>query len=200
MGDAVVGLVVAEYLYQYYPHESEGHLAQMKSYLVSRKHLAVCAERLGLGEYLKLGRGELSSGGKRRGSLLANAMEAVLGAVILDGGYADARRVVLKVLEKDMKDGLGQVKDRKSRLQEKVQTIFRALPEYELVRETGPAHDRVFEVEVRFGTELLGTGSGLSKREASQEAARAALKVLKDRGEQWYEPYLDILPRSKQSS
>lgn len=196
LGDSVLGLAVAEYLYKEFPDEPEGQLAQMKSYLVSRKHLAVCASRLKLGPYLQLGKGEENSGGKRRQSLLANCFEAVLGAIFLDGGYTKVRRVVILILGQDMRSGLGAVKDEKSRLQEKVQTIFQALPQYEITQETGPAHDRLFEVSVSFGGEVLGQGSGRSKREASQAAARQALKVFYQRGDAWYEPYLGSLPRS----
>lgn len=196
LGDSVVGLVVADYLYRIYPQQPEGQLAQMKSYLVSKKHLAVCAARLGLGEYLKFGRGEENSGGKRRESLLANCLEAVLGAVFLDGGFNQARRAVVKFLGEDMDRGLGSLKDAKSRLQERVQVIFSAVPEYTVVSATGPSHQPHFEVEVAFGGEVLGRGEGPSKREASQVAAQSAIKLLKSRGETWYEPFLGLLPRS----
>ena len=197
LGDSVLGLAVAEFLYKEFPDEAEGQLAQMKSYLVSRKHLAVCAQRLKLGPYLKLGKGEENSGGKRRESLLGNCFEAVLGAIFLDGGYTKARRTIISALGDDMRQGLGAVKDEKSRLQEKVQTVFQALPEYTIIKEEGPAHDRSFTVEVSFGGEVLGEGEGRSKREASQAAAKEALKVFYQRGEQWYEPYLGCYPRSK---
>lgn len=196
LGDSVLGLAVAHFLFKEFPEEPEGQLAQMKSYLVSRKHLAVCADRWKLGHYLQLGKGEENSGGKRRESLLANCFEAVVGAVFLDGGYTKARKTIVGVLGDDMRRGLGAVKDEKSRLQEKVQTIFQALPEYRIISETGPAHDRTFEVEVLFGGEVLGSGVGRSKREASQAAAKEALKVFYQRGEDWYEPYLGSLPRS----
>jgi ribonuclease III len=196
LGDSVLGLAVAEFLFKEFPEEPEGQLAQMKSYLVSRKHLAVCADRWKLGQYLQLGKGEENSGGKRRESLLANCFEAVVGAVFLDGGYTKARRAIVGVLGDDMRGGLGAVKDEKSRLQEKVQTVFQALPEYRIIEEKGPAHDRTFEVEVLFGGEVLGQGTGRSKREASQAAAKVALKKFYQRGENWYEPYLGSLPRS----
>ena len=200
LGDSVLGLVVAEFLFREFPQEAEGQLAQMKSYLVSRKHLSVCAAKLDLGIYLRLGRGEENSGGKRRESLLGNAFEALLGAIFLDGGYAKAKRCIISILGDDMRCGLGAVKDEKSRLQEKVQTIFQSLPEYIIVEESGPAHDRTFTVEVFFGGESLGRGSGRSKREASQAAAKAAHKVFYARGDKWYEPYLGKLPRSGSQS
>lgn len=196
LGDSVVGLVVADYLYCSYPELPEGQLAQMKSYLVSKKHLAICAHRLGLGEYLQLGRGEENSGGKRRESLLANSLEALLGAVFLDGGFNQARRVIVKFLGEDMDKGMGSLKDAKSRLQERVQTVFNAVPDYRVVVEEGPSHDPYFEVEVSFGGEVLGKGEGHSKREASQVAAQAAIRVLRERGPNWFRPYLGTLPRS----
>ena len=120
----------------------------------------------------------------------------MIGAVFLDGGYGKARKAIVGVLGEDMRQGLGAVKDEKSRLQEKVQTVFQALPKYRILEETGPAHDRSFVVEVLFGGEVLGQGAGRSKREASQAAAKVALKVFYQRGERWYEPYLGSLPRS----
>jgi len=196
LGDSVLGLAVAEFLFKEFREEAEGQLAQMKSYLVSRKHLAICADRVKLGQYLQLGKGEENSGGKRRESLLSNCFEAVLGAIFLDGGYGKARAVVVSILGDDMRQGLGAVKDEKSRLQEKVQTVFQALPEYRILAECGPPHDRSFTVEVSFGGEILGEGTGRSKREASQAAAKVALKKFYRRGERWYEPYLGKLPRS----
>lgn len=196
LGDSVVGLVVAEYLYRSYPDLPEGQLAQMKSYLVSKKHLAVCAGRLGLGDFLRLGKGEENSGGKRRESLLANSLEAVLGAILLDGGFNQARRAILRFLGDDMDRGIGSLKDAKTRLQERVQVMFNAVPDYSVVVAEGPSHQPHFEVEVAFGGEVLGRGAGSSKREASQVAAQAAIKLLRSRGEEWYQPYLDKLPRS----
>jgi ribonuclease-3 len=196
LGDSVVGLVVADYLYRHNPDLPEGQLAQMKSYLVSKKHLAVCAARLGLGDYLRLGRGEEHSGGKRRESLLANSLEAVLGAIFLDGGFNQVRRSILSFLREDMDKGTGSLKDAKSRLQERIQAVFNAVPEYRVVSEEGPSHDPHFAVEVVFGGEVLGRGEGHSKREASQEAAQAAIKLLRGRGENWYQPYLGMFPRS----
>jgi ribonuclease-3 len=188
--------VVAEYLYRNYPDQPEGQLAQMKSYLVSKKHLAVCANRLGLGDYLQLGRGAESSGGKRRESLLANSLEAVLGAVFLDGGFNQVRRTVLRFLGDDMDRGTGSLKDAKTRLQERIQTIFSAVPEYSVVSAEGPSHEPHFEVEVSLAGDVLGQGEGPSKREAGQAAAQAALKRIRERGEEWYQPYLGQLPRS----
>jgi ribonuclease-3 len=196
LGDSVVGLVVADYLFCHYPDQPEGQLAQMKGYLVSKKHLAVCANRLGLGDYLQLGRGEENSGGKRRESLLANSLEAVLGAVFLDGGFNQVRRTILRFLGEDMDKGIGSLKDAKSRLQERVQAIFNAVPEYHVVAEEGPSHEPFFKVDVKFGDDVLGRGEGPSKREASQVAAQAAIRLLRERGEDWYQPYLGRFPRS----
>ncbi len=196
LGDSVVGLVVADYLFRHNPDLPEGQLAQMKSYLVSKKHLAICAGRLGLGDYLKVGKGEALSGGRRRESLLANCLEAVLGAIFLDGGFNQARRAILRFLSEDMDKGTGSLKDAKTRLQERVQAVFNAVPDYRVVVERGPSHDPHFEVEVCFGEEVLGRGEGSSKRDASQVAAQAAIKVLRERGEEWYHSYLGKYPRS----
>lgn len=196
LGDSVLGLVVADYLFRHYPQKAEGELAQMKSYIVSRKHLAWCANRLGLSEYLKMGRGEESSGGKRRDSLLSDSLEALLGAVFLEGGFSGARKVILSFLSSDMDQGMGSRKDAKSRLQEWLQTVFCAVPQYRVARVEGPPHERKFIVDVYIANEALAQGSGPSKREASQAAARQALKVLRGRGGTWYKPYLGKLKRS----
>ncbi len=194
LGDSVLGLTVVEHLFRIYPKEPEGHLAQIKSYLVSKKHLALCAERLNLGPYLQVGKGEFYAGGRRQSSLLANCLEAVLGAVFLDGGFSKARRVILGFLGDDIKKGLGAVKDEKTRLQEKVQTVFQALPEYRLLSESGPPHDRRFEIEVRLADQALGFGEGHSKREAGRRAAKQALKLLREHGEGWYHLFVSKLP------
>ncbi len=193
LGDSVLGLAVADRLFKQYPGEPEGTLAQIKGYLVSRRHLAVCAERLKLERYLQLGKGEEHAGGKRRKSLQSNCLEAVLGAVYLDGGYSAARRVIHELLDEDFKSGLGAHKDGKTRLQEKVQTVFRALPEYRLVDQVGPPHDRTFEIEVWLAQKRLGSGEGQSKREAGQLAAKQALNALYAAGPEWYRPFLGSL-------
>lgn len=194
LGDSVLGLAVADRLFRQYPNEPEGTLAQIKGYLVSRRHLAVCAERMKLEQYLQLGKGEIHAGGQRRKSLQANCLEAVLGAIYLDGGYTAVRRVTHAMLEEDFQSGLGAHKDEKTRLQERVQTVFRALPEYRLVSELGPPHARTFGIEVWLGEERLGRGEGQSKREAGQLAAKQALNTLYAAGRHWYRPFLNSLP------
>lgn len=196
LGDSVVGLVVADYLFHNYPDKPEGFLAQMKSYLVSGRHLAVCAQRLGLGEYLRIASGRGGGDGRITSSLLANGFEAVLGAIFLDGGFQRARQVVLKFLAKDMDRGLGATKDPKSRLQERLQTVFSTVPDYEVVSVEGPPHERVFEVNAVVANEILGSGRGPSKRAAGKVAAQQAISELKRRGDDWYKPYLGKLPLS----
>ncbi|MGE0491751.1 MAG: ribonuclease III [Vulcanimicrobiota bacterium] len=187
LGDSVLGLVVASYLFRTYPDLSEGDLARMKSHLVSTQHLAEKAAELELGEHLRLGRGEMLTHGRKRRSLLADALEAVIGAVYLDGGFEPARLLVIRLLRNDMDNSLGLRKDYKSALQEWTQSHFKELPEYLVLSEEGPPHERVFEVEVRFHDMRLGGGVGGSKRDASQVAAREALERIKEEEIPWQE-------------
>ncbi|MCA9796313.1 MAG: ribonuclease III [Candidatus Eremiobacteraeota bacterium] len=187
LGDSVLGLVVASYLFKTYPELSEGDLARMKSHLVSTQHLAEIASGLELGDHLRLGRGELLTHGRKRRSLLADALEAVIGSVYLDGGFEPARQLVIRLLQEDMDNGLGLRKDYKSALQEWTQSHFKELPEYLVIREEGPPHERVFEVEVRFHDHRLGGGAGGSKRDASQVAAREALERIRNEEIRWQE-------------
>jgi len=175
LGDAVLGLVAGEMLYERFPFLREGELTRMKSALVNMLSLAGHARNLGLGQALVLGRGEEVSGGRERSSLLADALEALVGAIYLDSGYPAARGFV-NVLFTGLLEGLPQLnRDFKSLLQQETQKHFKALPTYKVVREEGPSHARVFTVEVHFGDEVLGTGSGPSKKEAQQVAAQEAL-------------------------
>lgn len=185
LGDSVLGLVVAGYLYERFPDLPEGRLAQIKATLVSTHHLAQRAREIGLGAHVRLGRGEQMSAGRKRVSLLADALEAVVGAVYLDGGFDASHGVVLKLLQDDMDLGEGLRRDFKSLLQEITQKHFKTLPEYHVMREEGPPHDRIFQVQVVFGGEALGEGTGPSKREASQEAAREALDKVRRGAPEW---------------
>lgn len=181
----MLGLVVAGYLYHRFPDLPEGRLAQIKAQLVSTAHLALKARELGLGAHVLLGRGEQLSAGRKRVSLLADALEAVVGAVYLDGGFEAAENLVLKFLQSDMDLGEGLRRDYKSLLQETTQKHFKTLPDYRVIKEEGPPHDRTFQVQVVFGGEVLGEGSGPSKREASQEAAREALDKVRRGAPEW---------------
>ncbi len=180
LGDAVLGLVVAEQLYRLYPQASEGELSKLKSQLVSEPMLARWAEDLALGEALLLGVGERRSGGHRKPSLLADVMEAVLGAVFLDGGFAAAAGVTSPWLSDVIGSGMNGLPqaDAKTALQERLQAAGQGLPVYHHVREEGPDHRKQFFVECWLGDRCLGKGSGATKKRAEQRAAFMALEQL----------------------
>ncbi len=176
LGDSVLASVVAHALYEEYPGEPEGTLSKKKSLLVSRPSLAAWAEELGLGGRLLLGVGEESTGGRTRHSLLSNALEALIGAIFLDGGYGEAERFVGAWC----RGRLGSLAetDHKSRLQELLQKKHKSPPTYDLTSAAGPDHDKTFAVLVRIGSRELGRGAGKNKKEAEQAAARDALSRL----------------------
>jgi len=183
MGDAVLGLVVCEYLYQNFPACNEGHLSQIKSVVVSATVLASKATELGLGEYLLLGKGEAYGKARQRPSLLADTLEALIGAVYLDGELKEARPFILGLLipeiQKIRQEGYTQ--DYKSVLQELSQRKWRVAPVYQLITSQGPDHDKTFEIKVCIKNKILGVGKGKSKKEAEQAAAeRALLRVQRD--------------------
>jgi len=175
LGDSILAAVVAHQLYAEQPTASEGSLSKKKSQLVARPSLARWAAGLNLGAYLYLGVGEESSGGRTRASLLANALEALIGAVYLDGGYHAATRFVRQCLGRH---GPLEETDYKSRLQEVLQKKYKVPPAYEMMEAAGPDHDKTFQVAVHLGRRLLGRGSGKSKKEAEQAAARNALESM----------------------
>lgn len=176
LGDSILSAVVAHDLYTAYPGDTEGGLSKRKAHLVSRASLAHWAVGINLGAYLFLGVGEESSGGRTRLSLLANALEAVIGALYLDGGYNAAARFIRPWL--DGRHEHVKETDFKSRLQETLQKKFRVTPAYEMTHELGPDHDKTFHVAVHLGKRLLGKGDGKSKKEAEQAAAAKALEHL----------------------
>jgi ribonuclease-3 len=180
LGDAVLGIVISERLYGDYPALSEGHLSQIRALLVRWDTLAEAAERISLGEYLVLGRGEEMSGGRNRPSNLAGALEALIGAAFLDGGITKARKLVLRLLQPEMeKVAAGAVAvDSKSQLQHEVQARWHEIPRYRLVSSLGPDHDKTFTVEVVVHSEVLGRGEGRNKKQAELAAARQALEAL----------------------
>jgi|Deesub1362B_J571_1020462.scaffolds.fasta_scaffold18502_1 ribonuclease-3 len=182
LGDSVLGLLVTEYLYEHFPRKSEGILTQYKSILVSRRVLARHARNLGLGRFLFLGTGEERSGGRRRESILADAFEAIVGAVYLDGGYNAAReflfRTILNRVQAILKEEIHR--NYKSQLLEYTQAKGMGMPEYEVCSERGPEHAKVFEVSVKIRGQVLGVGVGTSKKRAEQQAARIALEALKE--------------------
>jgi ribonuclease-3 len=181
LGDAVLGLVAAESLYLRHPEMPEGELTKLKSRLVSRPVLARFADELELGEELRLGVGEERSGGRRKASLLADAWEAVVGAVYLDGGLEAAARCVRRQLDAALEQRQEGPTDAKTRLQEEVQARGWSLPAYALLEAAGPDHAKSFTVECRIRGERCGVGQGRSKKRAEQAAAAAALEGLAGR-------------------
>ncbi len=179
LGDAVLGLVAADWLFEMHAGRAEGELSLRKSMLVSEGALAGYAEKLALGEGLRLGAGEERSGGRLKASLLADALEALFGAVYLDAGFDAARRVVRQYLEIASELPMEQrALDPKTTLQEQIQARGWPLPIYSVVEESGPDHDKVFTVEVRIRGELAGRGIGRTKKGAEQAAASGALAIL----------------------
>ncbi len=178
LGDSVLGLVTVEWLFSEHPEVSEGELSKLKSRLVSEPVLARAARGFALGEHLRLGVGEDRSGGRDKPSLLADAMEAVIGAVFLDGGLKAAARLVRPMLGEALAEGESRIGDAKSRLQEAVQARGWPLPSYRLVEERGPDHRKVFRVECRLRGETAGVGEGRSKKRAEHRAAAEALRGL----------------------
>ncbi len=181
LGDAVLGVIAADWLFRSHPELPEGELSRRKAWLVSAPTLARHAARLGLGERMQLGVGEERSGGRGRASILADAVEAVFGAVWLDGGFEAARGVVERFLATAAEEAAEAAADAKTELQELVQGWGWELPEYAIVAEQGPDHDKQFVCEVRLRGDLAGTGEGRSKKEAQQRAAAAALAGLASR-------------------
>ncbi len=181
LGDAILGFVISEALFERFPEATEGQLSRMRANLVKGETLAGIARHLNLGDHLILGSGELKSGGFRRESTLADAVEALIGAIYQDGGLDAARDFVLRHLGRhiDRLDPGGVLKDPKTRLQEYLQARGRALPRYEVTAVRGKTHDQVFEVVCHVdGLEEPSRGSGGSRRKAEQAAAAAALARL----------------------
>lgn len=177
VGDSVLGLVVAEQLFRAHPELNEGDLSRMKHRLVSAQTLARAARRLGFGRFLRVGRGEEKTGGRRKQALLSDAFEAVLAAVYLDGGFGAARDFVSRALGPELAEATPEraaAADYKTLFQERVQALCRVTPTYELVETEGPPHDRTFHVEVRWGRHgVRGTGTTIKAAEA--DAARRAV-------------------------
>jgi len=180
LGDAVLGLVVADALFHQYPDYDEGEKSKVKAAVVSTQSLARHAEQLRLGEHLILGRGEEKTGGRFKQALLADGYEALIAALYLDGGLEAAEAFLRRELKDALDEGSAQtfVRDHKSALQERLQALGRPLPEYRVSGEAGPDHRKTFSVEVVVNGEVLGAATGRAKKEAEQEAAREALLKL----------------------
>jgi ribonuclease-3 len=180
LGDAILGFIIAEKLYQDFPHLSEGEMTKLRSALVRRDTLARVARAVRLGDFLYLGKGEDASGGRGKTANLAGALEAVIAATFLDRGITATRNLVLGLLDEELAKAVSQGAggDCKSRLQELLQSRLQATPAYRMVKEEGPDHDKRFTVEVLAGDKVLGMGTGKSKKLAETEAARSALERL----------------------
>ena len=176
LGDSILGMVVAEYLYRNFPDRPEGELTRMRADMVCEQSLALIANRIGLGGYLLLGHGEERFGGRTRNSILADAVESVIAACYLDGGYEAALRFVTAFVLSDVPVAKLHNVDYKTALQEKVQQKKNQTLSYRLVGEEGPDHDKRFRVEVLLNGLSLGSGTGTSKKRAEQDAARVALE------------------------
>ncbi|MDD3852333.1 MAG: ribonuclease III [Syntrophomonadaceae bacterium] len=172
LGDAVLNLVVAEYIFKKYPEKAEGELTKIRSRVVCESALDNWAHEMQIGKYLLLGKGEDKSGGRVRKSILADAVEAVIGAIYLDQGFQGAADFIKSYLTEAIEDAAsGEFYDYKSRLQELVQAKNKSNVFYEILNENGPAHDKVFTAGVYYQDKLLATGIGRSKKEAQQKAA-----------------------------
>jgi ribonuclease-3 len=194
VGDAVLGLAVAESLYRRFPDSREGELTRLRASLVSRRHLGAVAQRIGLGAMLRLGRGEEQSGGRQKPALLANALEAVIAALYFDGGLEVVRTFIERhIIEPSMPDlhgalsapdtFSGAIGDHKSALQEHLQATGSGQPQYVLTSQSGPDHQKLFRVEVRIpdglgGSRALAESEGTTKKQAQQQAARIAFERL----------------------
>jgi len=178
LGDSVLGMLVAEYLFRTFPNRPEGELTRMRADMVCEQTLAAAANRIGIGAYLLLGHGEEQGGGRKRNSILADAMESIIAACFLDGGIEAALKVVQKFILVEVPLKKMHNIDYKTKLQELVQQKKNQVLSYTLVGQSGPDHDKKFEVEVALNGTVVGQGSGSSKKRAEQDAARAAIEKL----------------------
>ena len=179
LGDSILGMIVADHLYRNFPDRPEGDLTRMRADMVCEQSLAVIANQIHLGDFLMMGHGEEQGGGKKRPSILADAVESVIAACYLDGGYEAALRFIQRFVLVDIPVVRFHNVDYKTALQERVQQKKNQTLSYHLVGEEGPDHEKHFRVEVRLNGKPVGLGSGTSKKRAEQDAARAALESLK---------------------
>ncbi len=178
LGDSVLGMLVAEYLYHNFPNRPEGELTRMRADMVCEQTLAAAANRIGLGSHLLLGHGEEQGGGRKRNSILADAMESVIAACFLDGGMEAALKVVQQFILVEVPVTKLHNADYKTKLQELVQQKKNQTLSYRLVGQSGPDHDKQFDVEVSLNGQVVGGGSGSSKKRAEQMAAKCAIEKL----------------------
>ena len=179
LGDSVLSIVVSEFLFRKYPDLPEGELTKLRASMVCEKALHVFAQEIHLGEFLLLGKGEEHTGGRERASIQADAFEAVIAAIFLDGGMEAAKRHILRFIPNDPEEEepIG-FQDYKTQLQEVIQQNPEEKVEYVLVGESGPDHNKAFQVEVCLNSNVIGTGVGHSKKAAEQQAAKEALSLM----------------------
>jgi ribonuclease III len=182
LGDSVLAIVVNEYLFKRFEKYPEGDLAKIKSAVVSEATLAKVAEEINLGSFLLMGKGEEQNGGRTRPSILANTLEAVIGAIYLDAGLKESRRFVLSLLKIDIEriNSLSTYRDPKTTLQEYVQKKYRERPVYEVVDESGPDHQKQFTIRLLVHGREVINGTGNSKQKAEMDAARKALEIIEE--------------------
>lgn len=181
LGDAVLELTSSEFLFHEHPEVPEGELTKMRASMVCEPALAFCARDLELGKFIRLGKGEENTGGRERDSIISDVMEAVTGAIYLDGGMEPARQFINRFILFDL-ENKRLFYDSKSNLQEVIQGKLKKEFWYELLEESGPEHNKVFKVSVHMEDEILGEGAGKTKKAAEQQAAYKALLLLRDRG------------------
>ena len=178
LGDSILGVVVAAFLYQRYPDKPEGELTRIRADLVCERNLAKCAGTIRLGEFLLLGHGEEHGGGRTRDSIVSDAMESVLAAAYLDGGFDASKGIIDRLILADLPKGRPGNFDYKTMLQELVQREKNQVLHYDLIGQSGPDHDKVFTVEVQRNGQVVGRGQGHSKKKAEQAAAQQAVASL----------------------
>lgn len=190
LGDSVLSLVVSDFLFMKYPDLPEGELTKVRAKVVCEATLADLAKKLDLGSYMDFGRGEAQTGGRGRASILADAFEALIAAIYLDGGMFHARDFVLSQMDKKIMDAMmGKIfLDFKTHLQEQVQSLNIGAIKYEIVDAQGPDHKKVFFSEVTVGDQVMGRGQGNSKKEAEQSAAQEALGRIKSNEKEYHPP------------
>ncbi len=182
LGDAVLELIISSFIFDQFPELPEGELTKFRASIVCETTLAKIARELNLGEFLKLGKGEEHTGGRNRDSILADAMEAVFGAVYLDSGIEGAKKFIIELMKNSIFDLRKSFKlnDCKTYLQEIIQSKSKSSLKYNIVKESGPAHDKVFVIEVSHCGKILGRGLGKNKKEAEQNAAFDAIKKIEN--------------------
>jgi ribonuclease III len=180
LGDAVLELCISDMLMKQFPDYKEGQLSQLRAAIVNEQPLAEMAKSFQLGDYLLLGKGEESSGGRSKPSLLANTFEALLAAIYLDGGFEETAALIGRLFAPLIGEGYRTYRDYKTTVQQISQHTFKETPRYTLIDETGPDHDKTFEVRISIADRITATGTGKNKKEAEQRAAEKAIRILEN--------------------